>query len=199
MGKQKLSVLDAAALVEKRLRLPEETTSRPVLILVSGLPGTGKSHFSRLISRALPVAVVETDFVRKTLFRPPTYSAGESAFVYGVCHALIDSFLSKGMRVLFDATNLQESNRELIYRIADRAEARLIIVRTLAPEDVIRSRLERRRASCDPDDLSDADELVYAKMKPKEEPIQRDHFLVDTSKDFTPVVDRIVREARRQG
>lgn len=195
--KKHLTTSDAVSQVESRLRVPEETTSRPALILISGLPGTGKSYLSRLIALALPVVVVESDFVRKTLFPRPTYTADESAFVYGVCHALIGSLLSRGTRVVFDATNLVESNRQILYRLAEQLGARLIIVRTIAPEQVVRARLERRRISREPGDLSDADELIYERMKPIEEPIRRNHFVVDTSKDVAAKVAKIVREARR--
>ena len=189
---------DAVAQVKLRLRIPEETTSRPALILISGLPGTGKSHLSRLIAQALPVAVISTDFVRKTLFPRPTYSAEESAFVYQVCHALIESLLSSGHRIVFDGTNLVESNREVLYRLADRAQARLIIVRVVAPDHVALDRLAGRASNKDPADWSDADELVYERMKPTEQPIRRNHFVVDTSKDVGGAVARIVREARRR-
>jgi hypothetical protein len=44
---------------------------------------------------------------------------------------------------------------------------------------------------------SDADWSVYQKMKPSVEKIRRNHYAVDTSRDITPVLDKIFREVRR--
>jgi len=41
-----------------------------------------------------------------------------------------------------------------------------------------------------------ADRLVYQKMKPTVDKIRRNHYAVDTSKDITPVLDKIIREVR---
>jgi hypothetical protein len=37
---------------------------------------------------------------------------------------------------------------------------------------------------------------VYEKMRPTEESITRRHFVVNTAKDISPVMDRIVKAAK---
>ena len=177
-------------------QLPEPTAT-PALIVVSGLPGSGKSHFSRRLAERLPLPIVESDAMRQKLSARPDYSQGESERLFRACHALMDGLLRKGISVIFDATNLIESHREQLYRIADRAGAKLIMVRVEAPPEVIRQRMERRQSGIDPDDKSDADWQVYKKMSATAERIRRNHFAVDTSKDITPAIEKIVREARR--
>jgi len=44
---------------------------------------------------------------------------------------------------------------------------------------------------------SDADWEIYQRMKLSVQKIQRNHYAVDTSKDITPVLDKVVREVRR--
>jgi hypothetical protein len=92
--------------VEEHLANIEETTAWPVLIMLCGLPATGKSYLARRLVEQMPFVIVETDFVRQTLFAPPTYSAQESGQVHRVCHALMEKLLQCGARVVFDATNL---------------------------------------------------------------------------------------------
>jgi predicted kinase len=192
------SLTDAVSAIERRIRLPDETTSRPVLIVMTGLPGTGKSYVSRRIFEAIPSVIVQSDFVRKTLYPRPSYTSDESNFVYQTCHSLILSLLQKGYRVIFDATNLIERNRELLYQIAERARAVVIVVRTWAPRDVIIERFDHRRQGLDVEDLSDADLTIYERMKSEEQKIQRKHIVIDTSKDIEPAIQRIVRSAVRR-
>lgn len=170
-----------------------ETTAYPVLVMLSGLPGTGKSYLARKLCEQEPFVVIESDFVRKTLFNPPTYSARESALVHKVCHTLIDRLLKRGLRVIFDATNLVEFQREYVYRLADRNGAKLVIVQTVAPEEVVRERLDKRTKARDVHDISDADWSVYARMKRRQQPIGRPHLVVDTSKDVDEAVRKIMR------
>ena len=43
---------------------------------------------------------------------------------------------------------------------------------------------------------SDANWAVYQRMKSLTQKISRKHYAVDTSRDITPVLDRIVKETR---
>ncbi|HDN81066.1 MAG TPA: ATP-binding protein [Chloroflexi bacterium] len=183
----------AVAIIEGKLKNTSETTAYPVLVMLSGLPGTGKSYLARKLCEQEPFVVIESDFVRKTLFNPPTYSARESALVHKVCHTLIDRLLKRGLRVIFDATNLVEFQREYVYRLADRNGAKLVIVQTVAPEEVVRERLDKRTKARDVHDISDADWSVYARMKRRQQPIGRPHLVVDTSKDVDEAVRKIMR------
>jgi predicted kinase len=187
---------DVKQLMDSLGKLPEPSVA-PVLIIVSGLPGSGKSYFSRRLAERMPLPIIESDAMRQILSAKPDYSQTESGRLFRACHALMDELLRKGISVIFDATNLIENHREQLYRIADRAGAKLILIRVEAPPQVVQQRLERRQAGADPDDKSDADWKVYQKMTATAERIRRNHFAVDTSKDIAPAIEKIVREARR--
>ena len=187
---------DVQKLRESLGQLPEPTVN-PAFIVVSGLPGTGKSYFCRRLSQRLPYPILESDALRKVLFPSPDYSLRESNRLFRACHVLIEELLRKGIPLIFDATNLIESHREHLYHIADRVGAKLIIVRVEAPPELVHQRLHDRLATTDRQDRSDADWKVYRKMKESVQRIRRNHFAVDTSRDITPVIDKIVREVNR--
>ena len=112
--------------------------------------------------------------MRKVLLSSPSYSSQESSRLFRACHLLIEELLREGIPLIFDATNLIERHREHLYRIADRAGAKLIIVRVDAPMELVRQRLENRSSGADSFDSS-----------------------VDTSRDIAPVINKIAREANR--
>ncbi len=185
---------DEARLYGSLGQLPEPV-SETVLVVVSGLPGTGKSYFSRKLAERLPLVVLESDALRRVLFPSPGYSAGESARLFQAVHNLIDSLLRQGISLVLDATSLSERHREYLYGIADRLGVKLILVRVEAPPQVVRGRLEKRYR--DSGSNSDADWAIYQKMRPMVQSIRRQHYAVDTSRDINPVLDKIVREANR--
>jgi len=164
--------------------------------VVSGLPGTGKSFFCRRLAERLSFYVLESDALRKALFPSPNYSAAESARLFAACHNLAEELLGKGVPLIFDATNLSERHRERLYRVSDRSGARLILVRVEAPSAVVYERLRTRSEGDDTESKSDAGWGAYRRMKPGVERIQRNHFAVDTSRDITPVIDKIIRMIR---
>jgi len=197
---------DAQRLEESLGDLPEPTIN-PAFIVVSGLPGSGKSYLCRQLAARLlslspcpqapPFPILESDSMRRLLSPTPNYSRGENNRLFRACHMLIEELLLKGIPLIFDATNLIERNREQLYHIADSVGARLIIVRVEAPPQLVRQRLQDRLSGLDPEDKSEADYQVYQQMSAAAQRIRRNHFAVDTSRDITPVIDKIVREVNR--
>ncbi len=182
---------------ESQITVPAHRTIRPVLIVMVGLPGTGKSTLARAVAQVLPAAVVESDLIRKTLFQPPTHSGPESEFVHRVAHAILERLLRRGIPAISDATNLLEFHRELLYHIARQCEAGLLVVQVVAPEPVIRQRLEQRQTARTPHDLSEATWEVYRRMQKSQEAIRRPHITVHTDGNLTEAVAKVVRAARR--
>ncbi len=189
-------ISDAQRLIESLGQLPDPVV-KPVLIVVSGLPGTGKSHFCMKLAERIPFLIVQSDALRKVLFPSPTYTSLESSRLFRAIHYLIEGLLKRGVSLVLDATNLSEQHRERLYNIADRLNARLILVRVEAPSNLVHERLEARAAVKSPEKQSDAGWAVYQRMKPTVQKIRRNHYAVDTSRDITPVLNKIVREVNR--
>ena len=190
-------VSDTEQLLERLEQLPEPVV-KPAFVVVSGLPGTGKSYFCRRLAERIPVIILESDVMRKTLFPSPTYSMTESARLFQAIHHLIEHLLKKGIPLVLDATNLSERNRERLYHIAYQLDARLVMVRVEAPFEVVQERLRNRAdGTGSEEDQSEADWAVFQKMKTSVQQIRRHHFAVDTSRDIAPVLDKVVREVNR--
>jgi predicted kinase len=189
-------IADARRLADSLNPLPQ-AEAQPAIIVVSGLPGTGKSYFCRRLAERIPLLILESDALRKQLFSAPTYAAAESVYLFRAIYYLIEDLLKKGVPVILDATNLEERHRERLYNIAGRFKARLILVYVKAPAELVQKRLKKRADRKNTHDNSDADWTVYQKLKTTEEKINHNHFVADTSGDISPVIDKIVREANR--
>lgn len=183
--------------VEEQLTNTAETTANPVLIMLTGLPGSGKSYLARRLVEILPFVIIESDQVRKILYPQSQYTGEESHWVHRTCHALMAKLLRKGVRVIYDATNLHERHRELVYRLADREGVKLVIVKTVVSEEVTSERLRGRcEEGRDHHDISDADWRVYRRMARRPEPIGRNYVVVDTSRDVDSAITKLLRLIR---
>jgi len=151
-----------------------------MLVLVCGLPGTGKSTVAERIAKRLPARLLRTDVVRKELFPEPTYAAEESAAVYDELLDRAREAIDAGDHVVLDATFRRRHLRERAAEVAADAEIEFRLARVTCEESVVRERIHTRQA--EEDDESDADFAIYTKLKDEFEPIEReDHVVIDNS------------------
>ena len=195
---------DVRGLAEKvinRLTLSPPVTEgrQPVLLILTGLPGSGKTYLARALCERAPFTLVGSDPLRAALFDRLNYTPEENRLVYAVADALLWRLLRERRDVIYDAVNLSERRRADLRRLALDAGARPITVLLTAPEHVIWLRLAaRREAPAAPGD-SEADWEVYRKLAPRAERIEHQHIVVDTTQDIAPALEGIIRLVRGQG
>ena len=177
--------------LKSRLPASPPPVAKPYLVLMCGLPGAGKTHFALRLAAETPLQLIESDAARRALTVVPAYNAEENLRVFGACRRLMDELLDNGVPVLLDATNVTERDRAYSYAAAEGRGAEVVVVRVTAPEREVRRRLRRRERGLSKDGASDAGWEVYLRLKAREEPVARPHYVVDTSKDITSAVVKI--------
>ena len=94
-----------------------------VLILLSGLPGTGKTTFALRLAERLDFIHVQSDEIRRGTWAQPAYTPEENAFVFAKAEDLAAAALAGGRHALVDSTNLTNKNRKRFVRLASRLNA----------------------------------------------------------------------------
>jgi aminoglycoside phosphotransferase family enzyme/predicted kinase len=166
----------------------EEPGRRPCLVLVGGLPGTGKSTLALALADRAGFRVIRSDLVRKELADAGGTEPGPAAFgegiytaewterTYAECLRRAEGLLFEGERVLVDANFREEAWRRAFLETATRWGVPGGLLLCEAEPDVVRERLASRR-----DDASDADWAVYLKaVETWEEPGTRTRSAVQT-------------------
>ncbi|MFL5242236.1 MAG: AAA family ATPase [Gemmataceae bacterium] len=156
----------------------EEPGRKPVLVLIGGLPGTGKSSLAHELALKAGMEIVRTDQIRKELAglpvndpapasaRPWLYSAEWTKKVYTECLQVAEKLLFEGKRILVDATFREDSQRSAFLKAAQRWGIPSIMFLCRADSETVRARLEHRRH-----DSSDAEWSTYQTIaKQWEEP-----------------------------
>lgn len=170
------------------------STRAPALILLSGLPGTGKSHLAAALASRYGLLVLRSDEVRKALYPTPRYTRTENGRVYLTCYALVETLLADGHALVFDATNLLKRGRRRAQMVAHARGARFLTIVTTSPPDVVADRLRRRAAGQSEAYSSDADWLVHERLAGTMEAISaasEGALVVDTSAGLGPAYDAV--------
>ncbi len=158
-----------------------------MLVLLSGLPGAGKTTLAEALAARLGAVHLESDAVRRQLFPEPQYTPEEHGAVFARLAAMAQEELAAGRVVIVDATNLTRRDRRQFVRLAEGA-AGMVAVRVTAPEAVIRERLARPRVG-----FSQAGVEVYERMAGREQGFEGPEVVVDTRFDTGPSIELIAR------
>ena len=147
-----------------------------MLIIVCGLPGSGKTSLSRALAKRFAAEHISSDLTRKRLVANPTYSQEEKKRVYDEMARETQDLLMQGKSVIADATFQDNDQRTRFSEIAASARTGSFIILCTLPEERIRRRLERRMHSA-----SDADFDVYLKVKKEFKPLSGGYLTIDNS------------------
>ncbi|MEU8922658.1 AAA family ATPase [Kitasatospora sp. NPDC048545] len=149
-----------------------------MLIILGGLPATGKTSLARGFARwagavHLRVDTIEQAIVRSGALAPPLGPVG-----YAVAHALAEEHLRQGLPVIAESVNPLAVTRQAWREVAVRAGTRCLEVETICSDPAEhRRRVEQRTVDVPGLDLPDR----AAVQSGAYEPWDRDHLVIDTA------------------
>ncbi len=149
-----------------------------MLIVICGLPGTGKSTLAKAVAERINAVHISSDSIRMKMLKERTYSDKEKEKVYEAMFAEAEGLLKDRKNVILDATFYKKELREKARRISMKVGTGFLIVECVTHEGLLRERLFARKKE---KSESEADFAVYKKVKGIFEPIEEKHLVADTS------------------
>jgi aminoglycoside phosphotransferase family enzyme/predicted kinase len=181
-----------------------ERAVEPMLIVLAGVSGTGKSTVGATLAARIGAAYVSSDVVRKSLAGIPArkhvpaertaevYSTEMSARTYEELRTRTAAHLAAGRPVVLDATHSSAADRTAALQLARDAQVPALIVELRITDEESLARIADRAS--DPLATSDATAEVYARQTETFEPIATSegvHLALDASQDLDDLVDEI--------
>lgn len=199
-----LDVAHRKAVEYLHVAMSQAVTTRPAVIAMTGLSGTGKSTVARDVARALNAEVVASDAVRKELvevvesavdeYGKGIYTAEWTDATYRTLMERADELIGQDRIAVLDATFLDPVRQNQARTIAQQHHVPFIMIETVCDEDVVLERLRQRQATGT--SPSDATEAIYRRQKAvrqAEPAAQRsDMISVDTTSDAPVSLDPVI-------
>ncbi len=157
-------------------------------ILVFGLPGTGKTYFSRHLAEETGAVHLNTDQIREKWNKKGQYDEKTKQFVYDKLMDEMIHELRNENDVIIDGTFYEKSKREQFVEKALTTNPEIRFIEIRAREEVVRERLRTDRA------YSEADFKVYRKIQSIFEPFVRPHLVLWSTNDN---IRHMIQEAKK--
>ncbi len=167
------------------------------LLIMSGLPLSGKTYFVNHLNKRKPGRFQQINshdtrpIVVKHLGRKrPKYDKTEHQLTFEVTSKLVEKVLNNDWPVIADATNLKEKYRAWAVEAGRKADAEMMTVFMQVTDEIAQQRISERTTK------SSATYETYQQLKYELEPVSRctvPYIVIDSGVDISPYINNVVR------
>ena len=175
--------------------------NKPLLVLLYGFPGAGKTFFGRQLCENLQAAHVHGDRIRSELFEQPRYDREENEVVEHLMDYMTEAFLNADMSVVYDTNAMRLSQRRQLRELARKSGAQTVLVwfQVDAESAYLRATKRDRRKADDkfspPIDRATFDRLISGMQNPQNE----DYMVISGKHTFATQLSAILKRMRELG
>ncbi len=170
---------------------------RPLIIMMVGTPGAGKSYFARQFSELFSAPLISFDEIRHTLFHEPQYSADEEKLIALMMRQQINQLFKTERTFLIDGGLNTRSARMAIERLARAHDYGTIAVWVQTDEDTAAYRSTRRSAKRPGDALNKPmpEDVFTSQVKRINPPIEKEaHVVISGKHIFATQVKAVLKK-----
>lgn len=146
-----------------------------MIVIVSGLPGAGKSYFAEKLAQEIGAAYINSDQVRQSMHAFGRYSLADRENIYQEMLRQTKTMMNGNRDVVVDATFSRQGMRDAFSDLATDTHNDLRVIQIVAAEPLIQQRLKRKRA------YSEANFQVYQQLKAEFEEITMPHLTIESA------------------
>lgn len=163
-----------------------------MIIIVSGLPGSGKSFFADKLARLLQAEYLSSDRIRKELKKSGQYTFSDKLAVYLAMAERARKAVRENKTVIVDATFYHHTMRDFFKQLAKEEAVTILFILVETTEEIVKKRLKGPRIE------SEADYGVYMNIKEQFEAYDFPHLTLFSSNDnIDDMLNRTTKELFR--
>lgn len=127
------------------------STSRPLVVLMVGIPGAGKSYFARQFADIFHTPLVSYDKIHYLLFSEPEFSKDEELIVASIMNTQMQELFKTQKTFIIDGAVNSRAARVEVERVARKYDYGTLTIWVQTDRDSARFRVTTRKKSRDGD------------------------------------------------
>ncbi|HSE29633.1 MAG TPA: ATP-binding protein [Candidatus Saccharimonadales bacterium] len=166
--------------------------AKPLVILVVGLPGAGKSYFAKQFSDTFSVPLISNNQIRGELFEKPQFSADENKIVERIQDLMLQQLLKTKGSVLVDDGMVTRQDRQKLVQIAKKSGFDVLTVWVQTNPD-----MAKMRATKNPNKTPDYNvipEAHFNTIQKKFAPPTEDYIVISGMHTYTTQARTVLRK-----
>ncbi len=173
-----------------------KSTSKTYSIGLIGLPGSGKTHFSRLLANELNLYIANADEVRIFLKNKGIEEPVQQKIAEIICETRTVFLYENKINFILDTDLINFYKKAKKYAKQNNAE--LFFVKLECPEELILDRIKMRDSGIDPTNPSTAGFDKYFERKKQHQNIKPINvfYEIDTSKELKPQIKNLAEKIK---
>jgi len=171
---------------------------QPVMLMLYGFPGAGKTFFARQFCEHIQAAHLEADRIRAELFEKPRYDKQENDVVTQLMNYMAGEFFAAGISVVYDANAMTQRQRHELRALARKSKATpLLVWFQMDPESAYTRNIKRDRRYSDDKFAAGYDQKTFETIAGHmQNPSPSEDYIVISGKhtfnaQFGPIVRRM--------
>jgi len=166
---------------------------KPVLIMLYGFPGSGKTKFSKNLSESVNIAHLDSENIRSELFSKPQYTKEENKIIRHLMDYMTEKLLNAGASVIYDCNDFARlSERRSIREMArDNHSLPILIWMQIDPDSALKrivdNKLKREGTKYNKDVF---DKAVQNMQNPQTE----DYIVISGKHTFNTQHDAVIKK-----
>ncbi|MEK6477934.1 ATP-binding protein [Catalinimonas sp. 4WD22] len=159
-----------------------------MLLIIFGLPGSGKSYFGEHLADNLNWEYINSDRVRKEFKMRGKYDPQDKQKVYEYMFEEAEKVIKQKKNIIIDATFSDPGHLKRAKALAQQLGTDYKLIEMKADEATIKARVSKERK------YSEAGFEVYQKIKSEYETVNEPHLILDTSNTS---VENLIAKAKQ--
>jgi len=175
------------------------TPIRPILFILYGFPGAGKTYFSRQLNERILTAHIQADRIRGELLEKPRFDKQENDVIMQLMNYMAEEFLNNGISVVYDNNAMRFSQRPVLREMARRAHVQPLLIWFQTDIDTAFARnTQRDRRSVDDKSAAGYERKTFASLiTHMQNPTPAEDYVVVSGKHtFNAQYSAVVRKLR---
>jgi len=171
--------------------------SRPLVVMLIGVPGAGKSFFARQFADMFSAPLVSYDYLRHTLVPESTYEKEEDAVISEIVTSQLQELLKTGRTIIIDGGMHTSQQRAEIAKAAKKHDYGSLVIWVQTDTPTAEYRSIRRSSLRKGDELNSSMQPASFKRYVKlfEAPSKREEYVVISGKHtFTTQAKTVLRK-----